>query len=383
MSQLNGSNIGENQLSDDDIRYLQNLYYNSESPVGYSNADRIWKYVRLTGDRDLTKKDIERWLSRQETFTLHKPARRKFPRPKVIAFYRNFQWDSDTANMVKFEKNNNGYKYFVVFIDIFTRYLYTVPLKSLQGEEMVEAMKSTFSKARAKPLNMRTDKGSEYKNRYVKKFLKDSEVNHIFTNFETKANYAERVIKTIKLKLFKYLTYKESENWVSELEKFTKGYNKSFHRSLKMSPLEALDADSYKVWQNLYQPIHGIDYNNYKKGKYKYEVGDQVKISYLKGTFDREYSEKWSTEVFRIIERKKNQSIPMYKLKDYDNDIIEGYFYEAELQPAYIDDETVYKVEKIINKRKRKGVKEVLVKWKGWPDKYNSWVKERDLKDIT
>ena len=169
--------------------------------------------------------------------------------------------------MVKFEKNNNGYKYFVVFIDIFTRYLYTVPLKSLQGEEMVEAMKSTFSKARAKPLNMRTDKGSEYKNRYVKKFLKDSGVNHIFTNFETKANYAERVIKTIKLKLFKYLTYKESENWVSELEKFTKGYNKSFHRSLKMSPLEALDADSYKVWQNLYQPIHGIDYNNYKKGK--------------------------------------------------------------------------------------------------------------------
>ena len=71
----------------------------------------------------------------------------------------------------------------------------------------------------------------------------------------------------------------------------------------------------------------------------------------------------------------------MYKLKYYDNDIIEGYIYEAELQPAYIDDETVYKVEKIINKRK--GVKEVLVKWKGWPDKYNSWVKERDLKDIT
>ena len=265
MAQSDGSDIEENRLSDDDYRYLWNLYYNSESPVGYSNADRIWKYIKQTGDRDLSKKDIKKWLSSQDTYTLHRPARKKFLRPKVISFYQNFQWDSDTANMVKFEKKNNGYKYFAVFIDIFTRYLYTEPLKSLQGDEMVEAMKSTFAKAKAQPLNMRTDKGSEYKNRYVKKFLKDSGVNHIFTNFETNANYTERVIKTIKLKIFKYLTYKEGESWVSELEKITKGYNKSFHRSLKMSPLEALDADSYKVWQNVYQPIQGIDYKNYKK----------------------------------------------------------------------------------------------------------------------
>ena len=104
--------------------------------------------------------------------------------------------------MVKFENKNNDYKYFVVFIDIFTKYLYTKPLKSLQSEEMVEAMKSIFSKARAQPLNMRTDKGSEYKNKYIKKFLKNKGVNHIFTNSTQRSNYAKSVIKTMKLKFF-------------------------------------------------------------------------------------------------------------------------------------------------------------------------------------
>ena len=160
------------------------------------------------------------------------------------------------------------------------------------------------------------------------------------------------------------MTYKElKENWVSKLEKFTKTHNQYLHKGLKMSPLEALDVDSYKVWQNLYQPVHKINYSNYKKNKYKYEVGDEVKILYLNGTFNREYSEKWGEDIFRIIERKKNQFIPMYKLKNYNSSVIEGYFYEAELQPAYIDNnnKNIFKVEKIIKRRKRKGVKEVFV----------------------
>ena len=56
---------------------------------------------------------------------------------------------------------------------------------------------------------MGTDIGSEYKNKYIKKFLKNKGVNHIFTNSKQRSNYAKSVIKTMKLKLFKYLTYKE------------------------------------------------------------------------------------------------------------------------------------------------------------------------------
>ena len=72
----------------------------------------------------------------------------------------------------------------------------------------------------------------------------------------------------------------------------------------------------------------------------------------------------------------------MYKLKDYNNEVIESHFYEPELQIAYMDSNIVYKIEEILKMHKRHGVPEVLVKWKGWPVKFNSWIPESDLQDI-
>ena len=72
--------------------------------------------------------------------------------------------------------------------------------------------------------------------------------------------------------------------------------------------------------------------------------------------FDKEYTEKWSGEIFTIINRKLNQNIPMYELKDYNNEVIQGTFYEPELQLAYIGTDILYKIEEILKKRKKKKV---------------------------
>ena len=98
--------------------------------------------------------------------------------------------------------------------------------------------------------------------------------------------------------------------------------------------------------------------------------------------FDKEYTEKWSGEIFTIINRKLNQNIPMYELKDYNNEVIQGFFYEAELQLAYIDSDILYKIEEILKKRKKNGEVEILVKWKGWPAKFNSWIPEKEVENI-
>ena len=111
--------------------------------------------------------------------------------------------------------------------------------------------------------------------------------------------------------------------------------------------------------------------------RYKFKLGDKVKISYLKKLIER-----WSGEIFTMVERKMNQYIPMYKLKNYNNKVIESIFYESELQMAYIDSNVVYKIEKILQKRERNRISEVLVKWKGWPNKFNLWIPESNLKDI-
>ena len=282
--------------------------------------------------------------------------------------------------------------FFAVFIDIFSRHLYTAPMKTLTGIEMVNVMRSIFDNNGVQPKKIRSDQGSEYKNREMKRLLNDRGIKHIFTYYETKANYAERVIKTLKLKIRKYLTSKETFRWVDVLQDLTFNYNHSSHRSVKMPPAKAMSEDPYTVWSNQYgEKIQSSEAYKEKKSSlrgtkypkiYKFKVGDRVKISYLKSTWDREYSEKWTGEIFTIINRKLNQEIPMYQLKDYNNDIIDSFFYEPELQLVYIDDEVSYKIEEIIKKRKRNKISEVLVKWKGWPKKFNSWSHETELQDI-
>ena len=111
--------------------------------------------------------------------------------------------------MVKYKSDNNEYAYFVVFIDIFTRYLYTAPLKTLRGEEMVIVFQRIIREIDEKHEILRTDQGSEYKNRLFNRLLSENKIKYLYTYYETKANYAE-VIITIKNKIMKYLSEKET-----------------------------------------------------------------------------------------------------------------------------------------------------------------------------
>ena len=93
--------------------------------------------------------------------------------------------------------------------------------------------------------------------------------------------------------------------------------------------------------------------------------------------FEKSYLSSFMEEIFTVLKRMAGQ-VPVYKLKDDASEIIDGTFYEPELQKIIkIDD--VYLVEKILRKKKRKGVVEYLVRWKGYEDpKFDSWVQERN-----
>ena len=173
-----------------------------------------------------------------------------------------------------------------------------------------------------------------------------------------------------------YQTYK----YLETLPKITQAYNNTYHRSIKMKPSMVTETNQSQVWINL----HKKSKDKTSTEKMTLSVGDWVRVSNLKGIFDREYRQKWSGEEFQIISSSLKQGRPAYVLQDYAGELITGTFYPEELQKLdRTEDNRVYRIEKIIRTRRYKNrPKEYLVKWLNWGDKWNSWVTENDMESI-
>ena len=111
---------------------------------------------------------------------------------------------------------------------------------------------------------------------------------------------------------------------------------------------------------------------------FAYKKGDKVHISHMVKTFERAYDEKWTREIFEIVQSFKHFGIRKYHLCDLDGEEVKGTFYEPELQLVDYSAQGSFEIETVIKKRGC-GKKEVLVKWKGWPEKFNSWIPASDL----
>jgi hypothetical protein len=341
--------------------------------------------VRREGKYVLSRGKIKKWLQKQETFTLHRQINRKFKRTRVVVPEIGYQWDADTAVMSAYSSENDGYGFFLFVIDVFSKYAWTVPLKSTKGAETTRAFASILSHTRA-PEKLRTDKGSEFFNRNVQKLMKEKHVTHFFSQNEKKANFAERGIKTIKSRLSRYMTQHQTHRWVDVLTRVTKSYNATYHRSIKMAPEQVKKSDEVYLWMNAY------DDNRNKKSKletnssahavprrtrFKFKTGDNVRISHMRQPFDREYDERWTVEYFVVNSRSIKQNIALYRLRDIDGEDIEGTFYEGELQKVIVGEDAMYRIEKIVQYKGN----QALVKWWGWPKKFNSYIPKSTLKD--
>ena len=96
-------------------------------------------------------------------------------------------------------------------------------------------------------------------------------------------------------------------------------------------------------------------------------------------TFERAYNEKWTREIFKIVQSFKCFGIHKYHLCDLDGEEVKGTFYEPELQLVSYSAQGSFEIETVIIKRGHGKKEEVLVKCKGWPEKFNSWIPASDL----
>ena len=376
-------------LTQEKEEFLKGIYFDPKEPTSFGGVDKLYKFVQSKRN-DISRNDIKTWLSKQGTYSLYRQAIRSFQRPKVIVPTKDYMFDSDTANYSAYEAENDGYKYITVFIDVLSHYLYTEPLKTLRSAEMVTVLKKLFEQA--KPTFIRTDRGSEYSG-LADKYMKRRDVKHITTSEHSKANYAERVIRTIKSKLNRFMVYNKTRRWVDALADITDSYNNTFHGTIKMTPKEALSTEDPVLWNRQYarvspaktrRKVDGLPPKKLRgRPLYNFKVGDVVRLSKIPGTYDKETDKKWTDELFTVTTRSLNQGIPKYEVKDFANEPIIDKFSSKELQKVIVDGDTQYDIEKIIRKRKRRGKSQVLVHWVGWPSKFDSWIDEARVKDFS
>ena len=131
--------------------------------------------------------------------------------------------------------------------------------------------------------------------------------------------------------------------WINDLDKLTNKYNNSYHRSIKTKPIDAsLKSNENIIRNNLYN-------FNITNKKPKFSIGDKVRVSLLKNTFEKSYTSNYSQEIF-IIDNIKTSNVYYYFLKDLNGEKIDGMFYEQELLKTKQND--LYIIEKILVKIK-------------------------------
>ena len=137
---------------------------------------------------------------------LHKPIIKKFEKRKVHAAFKDNIWGADLADMPLLSKYKKGIRFLLCVIDIFSKYAWVVPLKNKKGVSIATAFQSILKQSNRKPNKIWVDKDSEFYNASFKKWLQDNDIVMYSTNNEGKSVVAERFIRTLKSKIYKYMT---------------------------------------------------------------------------------------------------------------------------------------------------------------------------------
>lgn len=319
----------------------------------------------------MTSTTADKTLLRRVAEELHKPARRNYSRrPTTVKGFKDL-FQADLVEMQPYANKNLNNRYMLTVIDVFSKYAWARPLKDKGASSVTNAMKNILDSQDGAifkpPKFLQTDQGKEFYNATFQNMLKNYGIKLYSTFSNKKAAVVERFNRTLKAKMWREFSANGSYKWINILDDLLKEYNQSVHRTIKMKPIDVKLKDEQYLLN-----IHQSNKSKCPRGKIKFKVGDCVRISKLKGVFEKGYTPNWSAELF-TVDRVLPTTPVTYQLKDFKGIRLEGGFYNEELQKAKHRD--IYLVEKIVKCRGDK----CLVKWYGFPSSENTWEEKKNL----
>ena len=349
-------------------QYFEKQYYSPKSLGSFGGLKRLYSVIKKENP-NITIKEVQEWLENQEVYSLFKQVKKRFPRLPILVNKIDEQWQIDLMDMTWLTKENDGFRYLFNIIDCFSRFAWVIPIKTKKSDEIVEKIESVFKSGRV-PDKLQSDQGREFKNTHFMRLMEKYRVK-FFTSTDDviKCAIVERFNRTLRSRIYRYMTYKSSKRYIDVIDDIVDSYNKSFHRTIGMAPSEVKYENMSSVLVNIRKshPQVRVGYSPFK-------VGSKVRISRAKGTFEKGSTSNFTQEIFTVRKVKKTPQGYVYRLKDWSGEEITSIFYQNELVHAV--EPSLYKIEKILKTRvdKRTGVKEYFVKWLGYPNKFNSWI---------
>ncbi|KAL3088378.1 hypothetical protein niasHT_028731 [Heterodera trifolii] len=299
---------------------LEFLYKDLSSPVAFTSVEPLLREARKTQPK-INRTDVQNYLASQRTYTLHRQAKRRYRRLPTLAPGLHTEWQADLAIFDRLAKQNSGYKYLLVSIDTLSRQVFVEPVKTKTSTNMIIAFSRIFKRSKYIPWKVLTDQGKEFTARAVQHFFRAKDVEHfcMLTSPQFHAGMAERANRSIKERLYRYFTERNTYKWIDVVQDIVRAINHLPNSTIGMCPADV----NFKNAEALRQKLHDAA-ENVVRSKPRYRVGDRVRIEKYKHVFQKGYLPRFTNELFKVAEVHSERSPVVYRLRDDHNEIISG-----------------------------------------------------------
>ena len=268
------------------------LYYSPNTE--YTSINKLYNKLKHRG---ISYDEVKDFINKQEAHQLFKkPKHIKYYFP-IVAKYKHEILQADLIDISDLASANENYKYILVCIDVFSRFVYAIPLKSKDTQTIIKSMEDIIELTHPKIINC--DKGSEFISNTFKTLMKNNniEIKYVEVGDHKKLGVIDRFVRTLREKINKYLVMHNTTKYINVLPSIIHSYNNSYHSGIKHTPSEVQDTDEEII------KLTNRKYNKAKEEETIFNIGDNVRYIINRKAFEKHTLPKWSKSIHSIISK--------------------------------------------------------------------------------
>ena len=270
---------------------LSNLYYSSKTQ--YTSIKSLYDAVK---NKNISYNEVKDFIHNQEAYQIFKTQKRIKHFFPITAKYKFEILQIDLVDMSDISDTNEGYKYLLFIIDVFSRFLFVIPIKNKKAETVTNEIKEVVHKTQPNVLN--TDLGSEFISNIFIKYMTSqgvTDINYVPVNEHKKLAIVDRSVRTIREKIQKYMIMHHTQKYIDVLQDIIYNYNHSYNRGIKKKPSQVQEQDPDII------KLDNEKYMNALQEEEIFNIGDHVRVILNRQIFQKGTLSKWSKTIYTII----------------------------------------------------------------------------------